>query len=308
MANNLPITDIEKVADIAYAKKQRRQKAEDMAKSISPWLHRLYDAYMERGRFPILPYVIGDYYNDPLDKETAIIIAMLTVNMTETSAALDDLGNLRLLMGQHPYQDFFVSRGFALLSTGSEMDNNLGSFNSIKYGQIAKIIDSLWRTCDERGSTLKELFFKNVSMGMNPYTAFVTLDGQKFVNSTDYRINLLLTALCTDYGIGYNLWNFEGVENKLNCPITAKVKTIAGIIMPGSIVHGFSVDEVARIFRFNPIDFWYLQNAYFDVVKLNISGCKNYIRRYRSQYRNNSHRAIDRYALKQLEPPIIFPK
>lgn len=303
---NLSITDIDKVADIAYAKKQRRQKAEDMAKSISPWLHRLYDAYMERGRFPILPYVIGDYYKDPKDKEAAIIIAMLTVNMTETSAALDDLSNMRLLMGQHPYQDFFVSRGFALLSTGSEMDNKLGSYGSIKYWQIAKIIDSLWRTCDESGSTLKELFYKNIDMGMNPYTAFITLVSTEFVKSTDYRINLLLMTLCTDYGIGYNLWYFEGLESKLSCPITARTTNMANIMIPRSSAYGFSVDEVAHIFGFNPIDIWYLTYAYQNLARVNPDECRAYKRRYHTQYNHYRHDTNNRKQLRLIEPTIFF--
>lgn len=306
MTSNLPITDIDKVADIAYAKKNRKAKAEAMAKSISPWLHRLYDAYMERGRFPILPYVIGDYYQDPKDKETAIVLAMLIVSLTGSDAALKDMDNLRVLMGQHPYHEFFVRRQFALLSTGAEMERQLGSYASMRYWQIAKTIDHLWHVCDDMGNSIGEVFLHETAKGMSPLTAISSMVDVQYVKAADYRQKLLLLALCTGYGIGVGLWHFEGVENKLSCPATGRVKNMANIIMPQSSVYGFTVDEVALIFGFRPIDLWYLQHAYDELAMRNIDECKKYKRRYHSQYKHCSCKAMDRYQLKLMEPKIDF--
>lgn len=305
--NNLPITDdIDRIADIAYAKKNRKAKAEAMAKSISPWLHRLYDAYMERGRFPILPYVIGDYYQDPKDKETAIVLAMLIVSLTGSDAALKDMDNLRVLMGQHPYYDFFVKRQFALLSTGAEMERQLGSYASMRYWQIAKTIDHLWHVCDDMGKSIGEVFLHETARGMSPLTAISSMVDVQYVKAADYRLKLLLLALCTDYGIGAGLWHFEGVDARLSVPEDGKVRNMANLVMPQYSIQHFSVDEVAKTFGFDPCGFWYLQQAYYELAKLIPHELGRYMRRYHSQYKHCSCKAMDRYQLKLMEPKIDF--
>lgn len=302
----LPITDIDKVADIAYAKKMRTEKAVAMSKSISPWLHRLYDAYMERGRFPLLPYIIGDYYADPLDKEAAIVFAMLIVNLTGSDAAMRDLDNLRIIMGRYPYHDFFVKRQFALLSTGSEMERQLGSYASMHYWQIAKIIDHLWHVCDDMDKSMGEVFLQETAQDMSPITALSSMVDVQYVKAADYRLKMLLLVLCTDYGIGTGLWHFEGVDARLSVPEDGRVRNMANLIMPQYSLQNFNVAEVAQIFGFNPCDWWYLQQAYYELAGLMPHELGKYMRRYHSQYKHFSCGAMDRYQLKLMEPKIDF--
>lgn len=310
----LPITDdIRKVYDVAFKKKLLTEKYREVARGISPWLNRLVSAYKERGIFPVTPAILGDFYKDPDDKVIAIIVGALCLNRNDTDVIMQECEVMRRIMGEHPYQDFFVNRQYTLMSLSDVMDNQLGGVGSMYYWQVSKLVDSLWDTWSSMGGkSLYEIFRDRVvSDGLKPYNAFTTMVNMDFVRTADYRINLALMALCDTDGMSYRLWDIGGSTDLLMPPVepqTAEyvnMRSFQNVLLSGCVRDGFLPVEVANLVALRkPTDLWYAYHAYKLIYRS--KGVGAYMRRYQSQMRNNSTGSNNREQLRLMEPGIRF--
>ena len=310
--NGLPITDyIGHIYDLAFRRKRLMENAMDMSKSISPWLHDLYAAYMGRGQYPVLPYIINEFYTDYNDEVIATLIACLCLNVAKVDHTLDEVAALRRILGAHPYQDFFVNRGFVLLSLPEHQSYRLNGWGSTRVIDISLITEGLWNVWDKEGRiSLRSIFKMYVTeRGYRPTEALRAMlgDGATYVRLQEYRLNLTLMALCSTYGIGIGAWNFNGLESELSMPQTVDTERFFNLLVPNRKLIGTTPKDIANIMGFkNAIDMWYLYNAYRELLKTSMTQCTKFMRRYHAQYKHNRTDSNNRGQLKLLEPKIEF--
>lgn len=310
----LPITDdIGRIYDAAYAKKNRAEKYHEVAKGFSPWIKRLVDTYKAHGVFPITPALLGDFYKDPNDKVIATIIGSLCVNILKTDSIVAESKKLLSEIGEHPYENFFKKRQYVLLSLAENQENQIGNIGSMKYWQISRLVDSLWKTRNMYGGkSLEEIFkLRMRKESLSPYNAFTTMIDMTYVRNADYRINLALMALCDDDGISYRLWDIGASRKKLQPPMErwyderVSMGKFLNILLPHCTKYMFSPTEVANIMGLSkPIDLWYAYHAYKLIYRK--KGVGKFMRRYHSQVKNYSIGANNREQLRLMEPEITF--
>lgn len=308
----LPITDdLKEVYDIAFRRKRFGEKARKMALSISPWLQRLTKAYMDRGVYPILPYNLANAYENKDDKVIAILVGCLCLSFGKEDVVMNEMTELRNIMGEHPYKDFFADRGFVMLSLPENQEKHIGGFGSMSYLKISKTVEGLWNTWEDYGKvSLFEIFRELVNTkNISPHNALILMVGGDFIKSQNYRINVALLALCSTYGIGVGLWHFEGIESKLDIPVDLYVKRFLKLLVPDMDKAGMTDDEAALTLGFNTkSDIWYCYNAYMELGLTKLTEMTRYIRRYHTQVKNNRSDFNNRKQLRLLEPAIEFSK
>lgn len=291
--------------DIEWARNKRREKYIAVSRGVSSWLHRLTEAYKRRGQYPILPYMLGGYYQEPDDKVIAILAGCLFVHYTNADMCVDEMVNMRMLMGAHPFKDFYVNRGFDLISTGNSQNKRIGGHGSTPYWIIAKVMQSIWETQGtNNGLSLGTIFRRNVSMGMRPGRALAEMLDYHYIRHFDYRADLALLALCTADGIGQGIWHIDGIEERLEAPANKDFTHFLNLLYPNYKIKGFDTHELADMLGFNMADLWYCYYAYMDMTQKNKAGVSRYMRRFHVQIKHGAGDRFSRENLKRIEPPL----
>lgn len=305
MYEDLPITDdAQKFMDFAFAKRNRGEQFKDISKGITPWLHDITAQYLRRGRFPVMPYVIADYYDVVDDKIIATLISCLFVCL-KAPICMYEISNLRMLFGEHPFKDFYVERRYTLMSTGENQKKHIGLYNSAFYWVISKVVDSLWETQGKYLGLPLGQIFKRLLYGNTPNQALSSMIDWHYVKNADYRINLLLIVLCTADGIGRDLWHEPQIANQLDVPEDIGFRKFVSLLYPRYKSYGFTEREVASLLGFERyIDLWYCYNAYMEAVERSPYGVSRFMRRYHSQLKHGTNSWDSRRALMDLQPEI----
>ena len=298
-----------RIEDAAYGRFHKLWQLNKMSLGVAPWLNNLVAAYKEREEFPILPYLIGNFYQDDGDRAIAILMGCLFLSISQSNPewVVDNIKELVALIGEHPYEDFYRGRKFVLLSTVDQRNKYLGSPLSITYIDISKTINSLWETQEREAKPIKRIFQSLVVGGkLPPVQALRQMVDTTFIKSTEYRLNLALLALCSTDGIGVGLWNFEGVERLLRVPCEKDTEKFADMFCPEYKRYGLTIEDVGDALGLKkPVDMWYAYNAYKELFAREPKECVRFVRRYRVQFERGRFRRTDRWTLKQLLPPII---
>lgn len=270
------MTDIDKV---------RRKNVRDYflmcSQALRPWLAQITQKYKEEQNFPLFPMVIlPAYYTDFRDKEIAAFVSLL---IPETDNIVKNVGEIRDLLGQNPFE-WFINRGFVSLGTGSKQNKRTGGVENWK---IAKLLDRLWcfsrnewdRTMLTVGDAVKEAARIDSCSLFDSLTWICEDCG---VGNYFYKLRLLLMFFGTGDGFGLSLWQNHNAQ--LLCPLTKEVRTFLKTWFPDYGRFG-TIDDAIRLFGFErDCDFFYCYLAYKEIQRRNPKGCGRLATCYRRWY------------------------
>lgn len=298
-----------RIEDASYGKFHKLWQLKKMSRGVTVWLNELVSAYKERGEYPILPYLIGNFYKDDDDRAIAILMGclFLSISQDKPERVVDTIKEFIALIGEHPYEEFYRGRKFVLLSTAGMRDKYIDSPLSISFIEVSKVINSLWETQEREAKPIKRIFQSLVaSKNTSPTQALRQMIDTTYVKSTEYRLNLALLALCSTDGIGVGLWNFEGAERLLRVPCENDMEKFADMFCPEYKRYGLTIEDVGDALGLKkPVDMWYAYHAYRKLFVSEPTECARFARRYRTHFERGRYRRTDRWTLKQLLPPIV---
>lgn len=300
---DLPIVgDIEKIYNIAFAKRRVLKQYTVLAKGLSLWLHKLEDIFFEKNYAIITPAIIADYYSDYNDKWLSALLACLCLHYSSETSITDDVSVFKEILGEHPYQELLCNRGFTVLSLGEEAYRRIGRFSTVTKLVLSRILSSLWDARETNGMELEELFLSYITKGYGTFTALCCILDKSYVKNAQFRINLALVSLYGHKGVSSHR---EEIENKLNIPEDNGILRFANNIYPNFKKFGVNIEAIPGALGFKKkIDFWYLYNAYLKMVKVQPAECSRYMRRFHKQFKNHTVGSVARYDLKRLEPDL----
>lgn len=235
----------------------------DFIRYFRPWLHDLTRQYKERGQYPVMAcWLLPSYYQKSNDKEIAAFASML---IRDDAKVMERVNAFRHLMGDSPY-DWFASRGFVYLSTGTMCKKKTGG---VMNERIAKYFDTLYGCWGNRQSALRIIMLS--AFGEETY-----ID----------KANMLRLVLEPSDGLGLGLWSM--MSRKIRCPLTRDVMSMLRTFLPDCGI--FHDDDAAiRLFGFeNDYDFFYAALAYKELQKRNPKGCSRLATVYQKRYAERS--------------------
>ena len=107
---------------------------------VRPWFRELVSTYKERGDFTVFPTYIADYYENPHDKEIALLSCLL---INWDADVHRQVQSVREMLGKSPWE-WFTNRLFVTMSTGGEQDKGL-SGTRFRYWQVARFFDTIYQ-------------------------------------------------------------------------------------------------------------------------------------------------------------------
>ena len=264
------------------------------------WLKELADKYKERGKYPLSPLILSDYYQDYGDKLLATLIACFLLD--DNNRVMQQVLSMKGLLGEHPYKDLYSNRTFVQLSNGDNQTKNISYFGSVRYWQIAKLLDIVWNIEHSHNKPLFDVFFELITLKeYTPYHALLSLFEDLPVSNPEWRINLSLLRLCGTDGISEGLWNIGGLESKLGCPFDKGVKSFMENWIP-LYARTFTFAEACHIMGFeNEVDFYYSYLSFKELAAYHPQEVRDYIHLYSIQY---SHRQTDKKGRRRLRNKI----
>lgn len=283
----------EKVRYVTDKDSVRRKNVRDhfltYSQALRPWLAQISQKYKEEQNFPLYPMVIlPSYYTDIRDKEIAAFVSLL---IPETDNIVKNVGEIRDLLGQNPFE-WFRNRGFVSLGTGSKQNKRTGGVENWK---IAKLLDRLWEQCE---ITTNESPMGETYCFMRPigFQVEAIADAQRCsyfdvltylledccVGNYFYKLRLLLLVLGTSDGFGLGLWAVS--PDELKSPLTHDLRTFLQTWFPDYRRFG-TIDEAIHEFGLErDCDFFYCWLAYKELQKKSPKVCGNYATLYQRWY------------------------
>lgn len=271
------------------------------------WLKELTDKYKSRGIYPLSPLVLSDYYKDPKDKMLATLVASLLLD--DNDRTMQQVMDTKNLLGEHPYETFFSSRGFVLWSNGSQQTKTISYFGSTHYWQISKLFDIIWNIEQGRGKSLFEVFFEMITVyEYTPHHALLLLFENLPVSRPEWRINLALLRLCGADGISEHLWDIGGLERRLDCPNDIQTRKFMRNWIP-EWQHMFSFEEVCMLLGFEKkTDMYYCHLAFRELSRCRMREVRQYLHLYSVHYNRRQLGCVNRCRLKNRQPRIEFQR
>lgn len=269
------------------------------------WLKELVKKYKERGKYPLSPLILSDYYEDYGDKLLATLTACLLLD--DNRRVMQQVLAVKKLFGEHPYKNLYSNRTFVQWSNGANQTKPVSYFGSVKYWQLAKLFDIVWNIEYDNGKPLFDVFFELITLKeYTPYHALLSLFDGLPVNTPKRRINLALLRLCGTDGISERLWDLGGLESKLECPNDKNVKAFLDIWIP-KWNKTFLFNEVCDILGFTKeTDVYYCMLAFRELALSKPKDVKEYLKLYSMQLRHGTIGKDGRYQLKNKIPTISF--
>lgn len=264
------------------------------------WLKELANKYKERGKFPLSPLILSDYYQDYGDKLLATLIACFLLD--DNHRVMQQVLSMKSLLGEHPYKELYSNRAFVQLSNGDNQTNSISYFGSVRYWQVSKLLDVVWNIEHDKGKPLFEVFLDFVTVWeYTPYHALLSLFESLPVERPEFRINLALMRLCEPNGTNTCLWDIRGLEHKLKCPFDKGIKSFMENWLP-LYARTFTFAEACRIMGFeNEVDFYYSYLGFKELAAYRPQEVRDYIHLYSIQY---SHRQADKKGRRRLKNKI----
>lgn len=281
MGNNHPFSEdnhLSEPLDKAVAKNTRQKFFLEFSASHSEWLRELVSKYKERGEYPIIPTQIIEYYPEKSDKEIAIFSAFC-MNW-ENGNELEQIASLRRIMGAHPAK-WFADREYTSLSIGREMNNTIDGYAEGRYWKIAKVFDMLFElSFDGRGVRYPSDVFKKESFEefCDEISSFCK------IKDMEYKRGVVEVILRSSDGLGRNLW--PTVPRNIKCPRSDALSVYMRTWFPYWRSRMWTWDEAIGLFGLeHDYDFFYAFLAHKELEKRNPEGCKKYLQRYQSRWK-----------------------
>lgn len=279
----------------------------EFSKIHREWLLNLTDAYKERGIFDVSPLMLSSYYKSYEDKQIAILVGGLLI--IYNGRIMEQVYGLKKLLGEHPYRDLYENRAFVRLSNGENQTQSIAYRGSVYYYRVSNLLNRLWEIEHTTGRTLFETFMINIQEKQyTPYHALLSLFEDLPVSSPEYHINLTLLGLCGQKYLGTGLWEIKGIDKKLGCPNSVKLRKFLQLWMP-NWNRNFSIREMSELLGFeDEIDLYYCFLAYKTLKKYRKKEVGRYLTTYKRLYdKGESNYRIYR-AFKEKLPKIKFEK
>jgi hypothetical protein len=264
------------------------------------WLQELARKYKERGKYPLSPLILSDYYKDYEDKLLATLIACFLLD--DNNRVMQQVLPMKSLLGEHPYKDLYSNRAFVQLSNGANQTKPISYFGSVKCWKVAKLLDIVWAIEHDNGKPLFDVLFDMImALEYTPYHALFSLFSDLPVERPEYRINLALLRLCSKDGISTHLWDIGGLERKLKCPFDKGIKSFMENWLP-RYAQTFTFAEACRIMGFeSEVDFYYSYLGFKELSLYRPQEVRDYIHLYSIQY---NHRQMDKDGRRRLRNKI----
>lgn len=264
------------------------------------WLQELARKYKERGKYPLSPLILSDYYQDYGDKLLATLIACFLLD--DNNRTMQQVSDMRGVLGEHPYKDLYSNRAFVQLSNGDNQTKSISYFGSVKCWKVAKLLDIVWNIEHDNGKPLFDVFFELITaLEYTPYYTLFSLFRDLPVERPEYRINIALLRLCGKDGISTRLWNIDGLERKLKCPFGKGIKSFMENWLP-HYAQTFTFSEACHIMGFeNEVDFYYSYLGFKELSLYRPQEVRDYIHLYSIQY---NHRQMDKDGRRRLRNKI----
>jgi len=269
------------------------------------WLKELTDKYKERGKYPLSPLVLSDYYEDYGDKLLATLIACLLLD--DNNRVMQQVMGVKKLLGQRPYEELYLNRAFVQLSNGINQTKNIAYFSSTRYWQIARLFDIIWEIEHSHNKPIFNVFFDLITINeYTPFHAMQILFDELPVKKPDWRINMALIRLCDCDGIGEHIWDIGGLRQKLMCPYNKNIKMFLANWIP-CWNRLFSLKEVSILLGFEKeIDIYYCFLAFKELALYNPKQISEFLYTYSVQFKNRTLGKNGKRLLKEKLPPIRF--
>lgn len=289
---------ISQALKIELRKKNTLAFLNEFQRNHREWMQELADAYKNRGRFGIHLFSLADNYSDIEDIEVALFASLM---LSDNEYLLQQQQEMRELLGKHPYQDFFLKRGFVELSLGANQ-NKIITKTFTCYHDIAKLFNLLYEWESEYG-IIYNAFLEKLSEFKSPYYAMICLLRLAKINQPQYKVNLLLLHLLTGQGLGYGIW--RGKCDGLLCPENRDIIEFLELWFPDYSQCGLTFDRALRAIGLKEdTDFYYCYLGFKELQKVNSVEVRQYCHRYMSKYNNRNSNRL--YELKAMQPRIFF--
>lgn len=291
---------ISQALKIELRKKNTLAFLNEFQRNHRKWMQELADTYKNRGRFGIHLFSLADNYSEIEDIEVALFASLL---LSDNDYLLQQQQEMQELLGRHPYQDFFLKRGFAELSRGDCQTKHIAKTFTCYY-DIARLFDILYEWRGEYGSVKKAyLATKDECKNTNPFFAMGRILSLAKVNQRQYKVNLLLLHLLTSGGLGYGLWGNNPYG--LLCPENRDIIQFLELWFPDYSQCGLTFDRALRAIGLREdIDFYYCYLGFKELQKVNGVEVRQYCHRYINKYNNRNSNRL--YELKSMQPRIFF--
>lgn len=269
------------------------------------WLKELTEKYKERGIYPLSPLILSDYYQNYGDKLLSTLIACFLLD--DNSRTMQQVLAMKKLLGEHPYKDLYSNRTFVQLSNGENQTKCISYFGSVRYWQVAKLLDIVWNIEHTHNKPLFDVFFELIAIsGYTPYHALSLLFEDLPVSNPEWRINLALLRLCSGDGIGECLWDLGGLKQRLKSPLNKDVKQFISTWLP-KYNYSFTLTEVCFMLGFeSETDLYYCMLAFKELSLYKAKEVKEYIHLYSVHYKRRQLGWLNMYRLKNKIPTIEF--
>lgn len=240
------------------------------------WLRELVAKYKERGVFPILPTQIMEYYQEPLDKDIAVLSALCMC--WDNGKELEQIASMRKLIGKNPAQ-WWKDREFVTISVGREQNRKLEGHNNGQYWKIAKMYDILYDLCKD-GLVIRRP--SDVFRKLSSFDSFCKkVSDVCMIPDMDYKRDVISLVMRTDDGMGRGLW----YGNRVRCPMSAELKRYMTVWFPYWRTKMWTWDEAVSLFRLEKnYDFFYAYLAHQELGRENPQACSQYLTRYKSRW------------------------
>lgn len=271
------------------------------------WLSALTKAYKERGIFDVSPLMLSSYYKSYEDKQIATLVGGLL--LPDNDRVMEQVYGMRKLLGDNPYKNLYENRAFVRLSNGSNQLRNIAYGGSLPYYKLSHLLGVLWEVEHTTNKTLYDTFMVNIQeRGYTPYYALFDLFEELSMPHPEYRINLTLVGLCEQGSLGCGLWEIKGINEKLACPNSGKLRNFLRLWMP-NWNRIYSIREMSEILGFEKeTDLYYCMLAYKTLSQYRKKEIGRYLTAYNRLYaKGESGYQINR-ALKEKLPKIKFEK
>ena len=271
----------------------RKKNVADYFKDFSrlhrEWLQALADRVKERGEYGIHKFMLADYYQQPKDKELALMVSLI---VSENGDILQQVGHLRELLGDSP-TNMYNSRSFVRFCTGKNRDkringsqqpmwklaNVLSRVWDIEHPTVGGHAPTVWKDYTDFESEVLQTIRANRTNAFGALTYFLSDIG---VGQFYWNLNFLALRLFRCDGLGMSLWGIG--DEELLCPWNSELTLFLKTWFPDYRRVGTPEFCIKQFELRDDVDFFYAWLGYKELQKRNPSACSKLATTYHNWY------------------------
>ena len=278
------------IADFAET---RKKMVSDYFKNFSiyhrEWMQKLADKVKERGEYGIHRFMLADYYQNPKDKELALMASLV---ISENDNILMQVEHLKQLLTDDP-TSWYNDRGFVSLGinknrtktiNGSgqpmwKLANVFGRVWDIEHPTVAGHAPTIYMDQTDFESEVLTTIRNNRTNAWGALTYYLTDVG---IGHFYWSLNFLALRLFRRDGLGMGLWG-RGDEELL-CPWNSELSLFLKTWFPDFRRVGTPEFCVKQFELRDDLDFFYAWLGYKELQKRNPKACSEYSTKYLRWY------------------------